>query len=109
VIESEGGQVVGFGLMHRYHPSEAFDRVAELTYFILPSHIRKGLGTQLLNLLFEQASKIGVDTLLASISSTNQISLDFHRKHGFRECGRFLRVGKKFEKDFDVIYMQKHL
>jgi len=51
----------------------------------------------------------GVDCLLANISSHNEQSLDFHRKMGFQQCGRFRRVGKKFGKDFDVIWMQKLL
>jgi len=107
VIETPDKQVIGFGLIHRYHPAETFDRVAELSYFILPSHTRKGLGTKLLKLLIGNAAEMGIDTLLASISSLNQSSVDFHNKNGFVECGRFIRVGRKFGQDFDMIWMQK--
>jgi phosphinothricin acetyltransferase len=50
-----------------------------------------------------------VDTILAHTSSRNTASIRFHRKHGFRECGRLRRVGRKFGKDFDVIWVQLHL
>lgn len=109
VIETPEKQVVGFGLIHRYHPAETFSRVAELSYFVSPSHTRKGLGTKLLSLLIDKAAEMGIDTLLASISSLNQPSVDFHSKNGFVECGRFIRIGRKFEQDFDMVWMQKSL
>jgi L-amino acid N-acyltransferase YncA len=109
VIEAPEKQAVGFGLIHRYHPAKTFNRVAELSYFISPSHTRKGLGTKLLKLLIGKAAEMGIDTLLASISSLNQSSVNFHNKNGFVECGRFIRVGRKFGQDFNMVWMQKHL
>jgi len=35
--------------------------------------------------------------------------IEFHLKNGFRECGRFMKVGRKFGEDFDVVWMQKQL
>ena len=52
---------------------------------------------------------MGVDNLLANISSLNPPSLEFHRKHGFRECGRFEKILTKFGQDLDIVWMQKRL
>ncbi len=104
----EGG-LAGFGLLRPYHTMETFKRAAELTYFILPRHIRKGLGTKLLNFLIEEAQKKGFVTVLASVSSLNEISINFHQKNGFTECGRFKRIGRKFGQDFDEVWMQRFL
>jgi L-amino acid N-acyltransferase YncA len=30
-------------------------------------------------------------------------------KNGFRECGRFLKIGRKFGEDFDAVWLQKRL
>lgn len=109
VVETVKEEVVGFGLMRAYHSCDTFKGAAEVTYFILPEHTRKGLGTMLLNAFTEEARKMGVDTLLVDISSRNVASLDFHRKSGFVKCGRLKRVGKKFGEDFDVVWMQKHI
>ncbi len=59
--------------------------------------------------LIEGARKLGVDNLVASISSLNEESLGFHRKCGFVECGRFRNVGRKHGRTFDVIWMQRVL
>jgi len=108
-IGISGGGLAGFGLLRPYHLLETFKRTAELTYFILPMHISKGLGTKLLNVLIEEAKKKGFDSLLASISSLNEISLNFHLKNGFTECGRFKRIGRKFGQDFDEVWMQRFI
>lgn len=102
-------QVVGFGLIGRYHQSAAFQHTGVLTYFILPPHTRSGMGTAILNRLVAAARKRGINHLLAHISSRNDQSLEFHRKHRFSECGRFKDIGKKFNQSFDVVWVQKQI
>jgi len=109
VVEAESGDVIGFAMLRRHHPADTFDRTAELTYFLLPEHTRRGLGTRLLTVLMERAVELGIDQVLASVSSLNEQSLQFHRKHGFVECGRFREVGRKLGRDFDVVWFQKSL
>lgn len=109
VAIAESGEVVGFGFLHPYSPATSFKRTASVTYFIHPDHTRKGLGKSMLNRLTEETRGMGIDHLLANISSHNQESLEFHRKYGFQECGRFPSVGRKFRKDFDVVWMIKEI
>lgn len=109
VVRDEAGEVVGFAFLRPHHPADTFKRTAEVSYFILPEHTRQGLGTAILELFTEQAGPLGVDAILACVSSKNLESLSFHRKNGFRECGRFVKVGRKFDEDFDVVWLQKRL
>ncbi|MFC1679282.1 GNAT family N-acetyltransferase [Elusimicrobiota bacterium] len=106
---SESGEVMGFGMLRRHHPFSVFDRCAEVSYFLSPKHTRKGLGGAMLRHFEEKAREIGVDTILASISSRNEESIAFHKKHGFEEVGRFRKAGRKFSKDFDIVWMQRWL
>jgi len=108
VLETEK-RVVGFGFMHSLLRDDTFRRSAEVSYFIAPEHTGKGLGTELLKRLVADAKAKGIDTLLATISSFNEGSIRFHARHGFSECGRFRRVGKKRGRDFDVVWMQRFL
>ena len=105
VALEDKGEVVGFGFLHAYHPAPTFRRTAELTYFLAPEHTRKGIGGMILDALVQQARQQGVDRLLASISSLNPDSLAFHAKKGFEEVGRLKDIGRKFDCDFDVVYM----
>ena len=108
-VKSPAGEVVGFAFLHPYHLADSFKRAAEIAYFFRSEHTRKGLGTAILDLFSRQCLEVGVDTILAAVSSRNPGSLAFHRRNGFRECGHFQRVGRKWGEDFDVIWMQKLL
>jgi L-amino acid N-acyltransferase YncA len=108
VVKTEA-KVVGFGFLRPFHPASTFRRTAEVTYFIMPEHTRRGLGTAMLDYFTEQAKKLGIDSILASVSSRNQVSLNFHVQKGFQECGRLPQVGRKFGQDVDVVWMQKRL
>ena len=109
VIESSEQTVVGFATIRPYHFADSLRRTAEVAYFILPGHTGHGLGSRVLAMLEADAKSSGVDTFLASISSRNGQSIHFHEKHGFTECGRFRRVGKKFDQDYDIVWMQKFI
>jgi len=109
VIENSKAGVIGFGLLKKYHPADTLQRTVELTYFLHHDYLRFGLGKKLLDVLFSDARNYGVKTLLAHISSLNEISINFHLRNGFTECGRFKCVGKKFGKEFDVVWVQKFL
>lgn len=109
VARDENGTVVGFALLRPYNPMPAFRRTAEVTYFLAPNHTGQGLGSMLLDHLEQQARERNIDNLLADISSLNRGSLAFHEKRGFVYCGRFVKVGRKFGRDFDQVWMQKHL
>lgn len=104
-----GDQIVGFGLLQPYSQLTTFQDTCEITYFIDPQHTQKGLGRNLLELLEKDARKMGIKSILANISSLNSASLNFHLKYGFEECGRFKQIGKKFNQQFDVVWMQKFL
>ncbi len=107
VAKDGEGKVLGFGLLHSHHPVPTFSRTAEITYFIAPEHTGQGIGGQMLDRLLTEARARGITSILASISSLNPGSLAFHKKHGFDECGRFIKIGLKNGQDFDVVWMQR--
>jgi phosphinothricin acetyltransferase len=109
VATVDSGRVVGFGFLRPFHPASTLRRTAEVTYFISPEFTKRGIGTVLLKRLIEEATPMGIDSLVASISSKNEESIAFHRKNGFRECGRFERAGRKSDQDFDIVWMQRQI
>ncbi len=106
VVRQEDGEIIGFGLLRPHSPMPTYSHTAEISYFILPKHCGKGLGSQLLGLLINEGSKKGIETILACISSLNEGSIRFHSKHGFAQCGCFKEVVKKNGVKFDTVWMQ---
>lgn len=109
IKDPASGEIAGFCFLRAWNPFSTFKKTAELSCFIAPGHTGKGLGTAALNELQRQAKLNGIRILLANISSRNEQSLTFHRKHSFTECGRFKNVGEKNGTPFDVVWMQKEL
>lgn len=105
----KGDAVVGFCFLHAYNPFPVFKKTAEISYFIHPQQVGKGIGKQALALLEQEAKTLGINILLANISSRNESSIVFHEKNGFKECGRFNNIGEKKGQAFDQIWMQKSI
>jgi L-amino acid N-acyltransferase YncA len=108
-IETAQGEMAGFAFLRAFHPAGTLRRTAEITYFLLPGHTGLGIGRRVLQTLVEQARAMGIDNLLASVSSRNEQSLRFHEKAGFACCGRLCAAGRKFGADFDVVWFQKRI
>lgn len=108
-IKLGAGEVAGFAILRSYSPIPAFRLVAEISYFIKPQYTRHGMGKAVLDHMVEEAGKLGVVTILASISSLNEPSINFHLNNGFIQCGNFRKIGRKFGRDFDVVWMQRVL
>jgi len=100
-------KVLGFAMLRPHSPMPAFAGTAEISCFIDPEHTGKGMGKALQERLLSEARENGISSILAGISSLNSASIAFHKKRGFQECGRFLKVGRKWGQDFDVVWMQK--
>ncbi|MBN1279136.1 MAG: GNAT family N-acetyltransferase [Chlorobium sp.] len=107
IARDESGTAVGFGLLRPFSPMPAFAATAEITLFLRNGYTGHGIGKVILSHLIEQATEIGLVSVLASISSLNEGSLRFHLRNGFQECGRFREAGEKLGKRFDVVYCQR--
>lgn len=107
--KDEDGKLLGFGLLRPHNPIPSFSKTAEITYFLAPEYTGKGIGKAILDRLLEDGKEKGITSILANISSLNPGSLAFHRKNGFVECGRFVGIGQKKGREFDVVWMQRRI
>jgi L-amino acid N-acyltransferase YncA len=103
------GRLIGFALLRPHDPWTTSSHVAEISYFIAPEATGQGIGSKMLAELETRAKARGIRTLLAAISSLNDASLSFHRKHGFAEVGRLRNVHIKHGTPFDTVWMQKEI
>jgi phosphinothricin acetyltransferase len=107
VARDQENQIIGFGMLRPYSPFPTFSQTAEITYFLKHGFTRQGIGRKILEHLTSKGREKGISSVLASISSLNEESINFHLKNGFSECGRFRDVGRKRGKTFDVVYFQR--
>ena len=106
VLEGADG-IAGFGLLKPFLPFPVFRKTGMLTFFLAPGLTGKGMGSRLLDRLTEDAKRSGMTMLVSNMSSKNEASIRFHRRHGFSEAGNLSRVGEKLGEPFGVLWMQK--
>ncbi len=107
--EDRDGSLVGFGFLRPYQLLDTFVHATQITIFLDAQYTRTGIGTEIMHYLEVRARRRGITSVLAHISSRNPASLAFHAKHGFVECGRFPGIGRKWGREFDVVWMNKKL
>jgi L-amino acid N-acyltransferase len=106
VLEGDRG-IAGFGLLKPFLPFPAFRKTGMLTYFLAPEATGRGLGNLLLEQLALDAKEKGMTMLVANMSSKNEASICFHKRHGFAEVGNLAGIGEKFGEPFGVVWMQR--
>jgi L-amino acid N-acyltransferase YncA len=107
VVAEIEGEVVGFAYLSPFHPVPTMRQTANLTYFLHPEFTGRGIGATLLEHLLEAGKTLGITNFMAHVSSLNPGSVRFHLAHGFTDCGRFLNVGVKNGRSFDMVWLQK--
>lgn len=108
VAETEGG-VVGFATYAQFRDGVGYAHTMEHTIILDAAATGRGLGPRLLERLVSEARAQGVHSLIAGISGENAVAVAFHADHGFVEVGRIPEAGRKFERWFDLVLMQRLL
>ena len=103
----EGDVLVGYSLLNRYKPREAYDKTAETTIYLHKDGIGKGYGSKALAHLEEVAKVNNFRALLGVICAENTESIKLFEKHDYFECAYFREVGVKFNRILDVIIYEK--
>ena len=99
---SEAGEFQGYTYAHPWKEKAAYRYTLETTIYLAPRFVGQGIGRALLSHLVEGCRREGYRSLIACITQGNVASEVLHRKMGFRPVSRFVQVGTKFGRWFDV-------
>lgn len=108
VAELDGG-VVGWASLNVFRARSAYRFSCENSVYVDHRFFRRGIGAALLADSIERAKASGFKTIVAGIDADQAGSIAIHAKHGFEQVGRFERVGFKFDRWLDVVFMQLQL
>jgi phosphinothricin acetyltransferase len=99
-------RVVGFGTYGPFRERAAYRKSIEHSVYVHKDFRGNTIGHRLMVELIQTAKQNGFHTMIAGIDSSNQGSVEFHRKFGFEVIGTFKEVGFKFNRWLDVTFMQ---
>jgi phosphinothricin acetyltransferase len=107
VAVDAAGQVLGWGSLSRFHDRKGFRFTVENSLYVSPKFQKLGIGGRLLAALLAAAQEARLIAVIAAVDSTNAASIRLHEKHGFEKVGHFKKVGYKFDRWLDVVYLEK--
>lgn len=106
IVAHDGAQLVGWGSLSPYHSRCGFRHTIENSVYVHHQHHRRGIGSLLLQDLVDRARSIGHRAIIAGIDSAQSASIALHAGFHFEKVGHFKRVGFKFGRWLNVIYME---
>jgi L-amino acid N-acyltransferase YncA len=88
------GQVAAWAALSRVSARKCYAGVAELSIYVGEKFRGKGIGDALLAALVDTSEKAGFWTLQGGIFPENAVSIELHKKHGFRILGVREKIGQ---------------
>lgn len=105
-VAKQGDLVLGYVASMPFRSKEAYDPSVENSLYLHPEAKGKGLGKRLLRHLLDQLVEQDVHRVLACITLPNAVSVGLHENLGFKDCGTFHEVGRKFDRYHDVMWLE---
>ena len=116
LIAKENDQIVGYAYAGAFHARPAYDWAVETSIYVSELQKGEGIGKALYKALEEQLSRQHILNLNACIAypetedeHLNKDSVRFHTHLGYRMVGEFYQCGYKFDRWYNMVWMEKHI
>ena len=114
LVLEDGGRIRGYAYAGVFKDRAAYDHCCEVTIYLYHDSKGKGYGMALYEALEDALRKSGIMNLYACISDPisedeylTKNSENFHAHMGYVKAGDFHRCGYKFNRWYNMIWMEK--
>ena len=107
LVKKDDKQIIGYAYASAFKGRAAYDWSVETTVYLHKEARGNGLGEMLYLALEEYLEKQNVVNLNACITQPNPRSVSFHEKLHYTKAAHFHKCGYKFQKWYDVMWMEK--
>ncbi|MBP5608453.1 MAG: N-acetyltransferase [Lachnospiraceae bacterium] len=116
LVCEKDGVILGYAYLSAYGTRKAYSWTAMTSIYVDEGIRRQGIGKLLYKELEKRAGEQGIVNLLAGIAYCEKEdeylthdSVSFHLREGYEEVAHMKTVGKKFDRWYDLLWMQKKL
>ena len=114
LVVEEDGAIRGYAYAQPFVGRKAYERSSELSIYLVDGARRRGYGRSLYGELERILKDKGITNLYACIGDPieedeylTRNSERFHARMGFRKVGTFYKCGYKFNRWYNMIWMEK--
>ena len=116
LVAERKGQILGYAYAGAFHARAAYDWAVETSIYVRMDKKRMGVGGILYRALEAALRAQGILNLNACIAYPQEEdeyltrdSVAFHERLGYRLVGQFHQCGYKFNRWYDMVWMEKHI
>lgn len=102
-------QILGFATYGGFRGGVGYRHTAEHSIMLAPQGQGQGIGRAFMAAIEVHAKQAGIHSLWAGVSAENPGAIMFHQKCGFTQVAVLPQVGRKFDRWFDLVLLQKIL
>lgn len=106
-VAVEGDNVLGFACSQPYRLTDALQGTVEVTIYLSPNYIGKGVGNSLYQHLFRELYSYNVHRALSDVALPNEASVALHKKFGFKEVSVFNEYAMKNGQYISSVWLEK--
>ena len=106
-VDEHDGVIRGWAALTPVSSRCVYAGVAEVSVYVDPQCIGKGIGSNLLQELIKVSEQQGIWTLQAGIFPENKASLKIHENAGFRILGVREKIGKQHGIWRDTVFLER--
>ena len=100
LVAEKNRRIVGYAYAGAFHARPAYDWAVETSIYVSELQKGEGIGKALYKALEEQLSRQHI---------LNKDSVRFHTHLGYRMVGEFYQCGYKFDRWYNMVWMEKHI
>ncbi|MBR3057117.1 MAG: N-acetyltransferase [Clostridiales bacterium] len=116
LVAEEDGQIVGYAYSSPYSCREAYAWSVANSIYLDKDYRRQGIGSLLYQELEKHLKENGIINLLAGVAFSKEEdeylthgSYNFHTRMGYEKVAHMKDIGKKFDRWYDLLWLQKKI
>lgn len=116
LVAEQDGEILGYAYAGPFHERAAYDWAVETSIYVDARHRGRGVGKALYAALEKALAAQNILNLNACIAYParedeylTKDSVSFHQHLGYRLVGEFYQCGYKFNRWYNMVWMEKHI
>ncbi|MEV5148221.1 N-acetyltransferase family protein [Streptomyces sp. NPDC052727] len=110
LVTAADDTVTGFIYAAPMHPGPAHRHVAQVSVYLAPDAVGRGVGSRLMSRFLQEARAAGLREIIALVNDMgSESTVRFLKRHGYTEAGRLRGMGMKDGQAIDTLLLQRSL